>query len=69
METEDITLTRDELLSLVVPAALSGPPGLAEKLLAYHRMARYDTIMLPADHFGTAELEFMLKARLAALSS
>lgn len=65
METEDTTVTRDQLLDLIRPAAVSGPPGLAEKLLAYHRMARYDTIILPEHAIAPDELEFIGKMRVA----
>lgn len=55
-------ITRDELLALLIPAALTGPPGLAEKLLAYHRIGRYDNFILPEHAFASDEREFIRKA-------
>lgn len=60
VETEDINISRDKLLALIVPAAVAGPPGLAEKMLAYHRQARYDFIILPEHALSTDERTFIL---------
>jgi hypothetical protein len=44
--TRPVEMSSSEVLEAIVPALTTGPPGLAEKLCAYIRMARFDRIFV-----------------------